>query len=506
MALHVPGGEFPVFFWGQHYKGVPEVYLSSAVFAVAGASPVSLKAVTLGCFVAAVLAQFVLARRLFGAEVAWTASVFLIAGPPALVHWSLSANAEMVWTLVAGAIIWSAWVAWRRSGSVPALVTATIAAGFGLWVHDYVIYYLTAIAVVELLDQPQLIVGTAWPSPAAGWAGRFQRLLGAAAVVYVLLGAMAFLGSGLVMSVGSVVVSAQNPQKLWSIAAALILVAAGIRCTVWAASAPPAHRRTFLLALGGLLLGSSPLWVYRLLVGGSSPMAEADLFRIVSSAQPIGTTIVPMLFGFRGPDTAPLGVSAWAAVPMAAALVPGFLTAARVHEGRTLSAFALTTPALFLLSGAYVDAQSYRYLMPLYSVIPVFYALGIARVARGRGAVAAALCAALAAVFAWQQVAWYRQLQPDRVAPRLIECLDERGITRAWADYWLSYKLTFLTGERIIVAPINGDRYPPYTSVVHSEANAPMLIAASPDTSGGAGCSAHLQSPGHLAPSGGLTP
>jgi len=29
MARHVLGGEFPLFLWGQRYKGVPEVYLSA---------------------------------------------------------------------------------------------------------------------------------------------------------------------------------------------------------------------------------------------------------------------------------------------------------------------------------------------------------------------------------------------------------------------------------------------------------------------------------------------
>ena len=36
MARHVLLGEFPAFLWGQRYKGVPEVYLSSAVFRAAG--------------------------------------------------------------------------------------------------------------------------------------------------------------------------------------------------------------------------------------------------------------------------------------------------------------------------------------------------------------------------------------------------------------------------------------------------------------------------------------
>src|SRR6185295_13683611 len=50
MASHVLRGEHPAFLWGQNYKGVPEVYLTAAVFAVTGPSIVALKAVTLACF------------------------------------------------------------------------------------------------------------------------------------------------------------------------------------------------------------------------------------------------------------------------------------------------------------------------------------------------------------------------------------------------------------------------------------------------------------------------
>src|SRR5947209_17711313 len=51
MARHVLAGEHPLFLWGQRYKGVPEIYLSAAVFRTAGSSVVALKAVTLVCFV-----------------------------------------------------------------------------------------------------------------------------------------------------------------------------------------------------------------------------------------------------------------------------------------------------------------------------------------------------------------------------------------------------------------------------------------------------------------------
>ena len=50
MARHVLTGEFPLFLWGQRYKGVPEVYLAAAAFHVWPPGVITLKAVTLACF------------------------------------------------------------------------------------------------------------------------------------------------------------------------------------------------------------------------------------------------------------------------------------------------------------------------------------------------------------------------------------------------------------------------------------------------------------------------
>jgi hypothetical protein len=58
-----------------------------------------------------------------------------------------------------------------------------------------------------------------------------------------------------------------------------------------------------------------------------------------------------------------------------------------------------------------------------------------------------------------------------------VACLDAAGVRAAFADYWIGYKLTFLTDERIIVAPNSGvDRYPPYTAHVQAQANAPTIL------------------------------
>src|SRR5215510_14113545 len=52
MARHL--GELPVFFWGQGHKGVPEVYIDGAVFAVFGVGVIQLKSITLVIWATAV--------------------------------------------------------------------------------------------------------------------------------------------------------------------------------------------------------------------------------------------------------------------------------------------------------------------------------------------------------------------------------------------------------------------------------------------------------------------
>jgi hypothetical protein len=60
-------------------------------------------------------------------------------------------------------------------------------------------------------------------------------------------------------------------------------------------------------------------------------------------------------------------------------------------------------------------------------------------------------------------------LTPDTQSIATIECLERHGIRGGYAEYWTSYKLTFLADEEIIIAPTDGvDRYPAYTEFVGS--------------------------------------
>src|SRR5499427_3434355 len=116
MARHVLLGEHPLFLWGQRYKGVPEIYLTSLVFRAGGSSVFALKAVTLACFAVFLCLNFKLVERVFSRSIAWMATAFFIVGPPSLVLWTLSGSAEIVMTMLAGAVLLLGVVSWQRTG------------------------------------------------------------------------------------------------------------------------------------------------------------------------------------------------------------------------------------------------------------------------------------------------------------------------------------------------------------------------------------------------------
>jgi len=49
-------------------------------------------------------------------------------------------------------------------------------------------------------------------------------------------------------------------------------------------------------------------------------------------------------------------------------------------------------------------------------------------------------------------------------------------VTHAWADYWTSYKIAFLTREATIVASTGPDRYPPYSARVAADPAAATIV------------------------------
>jgi hypothetical protein len=299
--------------------------------------------------------------------------------------------------------------------------------------------------------------------------------------LYVALGLAAFLGLGFAVSPLGVAVSVADPQKMWWIAAGLLLI--------WAAALTAArliHAKTWPMWLApalAFLVAYAPAIAGRFLSEGpGAPRARLDLAGLGAVLPEFSGVALPILFGFSSPTTERLPVPAWTALVILTIGVISYVRVMRLKRDEhnplisVFHIFVVVAPILFVASGSYIDAQSYRYLMPVHAALPVVYAVGIEAALRTNRMAGVALLAALVSLFAWQQAEWYRRLEPDREALAIVNCLNKSGIRAARADYWLSYKLTFMTGERVIVAPTNGtDRYPPYTATVRAEPSAATI-------------------------------
>ena len=52
----------------------------------------------------------------------------------------------------------------------------------------------------------------------------------------------------------------------------------------------------------------------------------------------------------------------------------------------------------------------------------------------------------------------------------IVPVFNEKEASRAYANYWISYPVTFISKESIIVAPYKSrDRYPRYTEILREE-------------------------------------
>ncbi len=126
----------------------------------------------------------------------------------------------------------------------------------------------------------------------------------------------------------------------------------------------------------------------------------------------------------------------------------------------------------FLASVMVMDQFSTRYLASIVLVAPLSLAPLVALLHTRRATLLLAPYLASAALAGWLGFApWTSGLRivatPDGTArdERVLEqMLTARGVGAAMADYWVSYRLTLLWGERIVVVPKNlvEDRYAPY--------------------------------------------
>jgi hypothetical protein len=423
MGLHILRGEFPIFFWGQHHAGVPESYGAAVTFTLLGVSRFALSLVPALAALATVLALHRTAALLWGPGAGHLAMLFAtIVSPYVLAHY-VRARAYYIEHLLLGQLV---------------------LLGAALW-------------LARPLSEP------------------------ARARALVVMG----LAGGVGLYCGFQIVDALLPAAL---------------ALLWVDPRLPLRRATWL-AVAAFALGSLPFWIYNLThdwatfatgarfagsqTGGAAARVLAgDLLPVILGVQEyIGT---PPYLPWPLSMTVPAVVAAAVGVVLVHAV---WGTGRRRDPARAGDVLVLLTLAVTLGAvwyGRFLSAP--RYLVPLAPPLALTLARAtqltwrrapvVVGVAVGAYllAVGVGLVDDLTVLHADKRAVYRTERAQDQA---LFAFLAARGLTRTYGyEYWLTARLTFDAGERIIVAEPIRDKHPPFTQAVDATRRPAYIVRA----------------------------
>jgi 4-amino-4-deoxy-L-arabinose transferase-like glycosyltransferase len=424
MARHINLGQpIPTFFYGQPYMGSLDALLVAGAFRVFGESVLAIRIPQLALYLGFVATTMLLANRVADQRTQVMAGLLVALGAPVVV-----------------------------------LYTTMTLGGYG---------------ELLLLGNVALI---------AGWEiGRSGKPLW----LWALLGAAVGLG--------------------WWTHGLIVTYALGVGA--WLLIQRRLTLRGVLLAAVGFIALSLPWWVYQLandwesvrfLLGG---FAGSTVSPVSVPDKLIGLLLigVPGLVGARysweSGLWSPLGwlaVVAWVVMVVKPTPVNDQVQMRRGAR-RYLWLIVAAFTVVFLFSSFGVDATG-RYLLPLVTPLVILLAMGT------RGRIGTVVVVALIAsqvvgvinAIGKQPPGLTPQFDPatdmpNTDDPALIQFLSKRELRLGYSTYWVSYRIAFLSGEGIILAPVlpydadlrrvGTDRYPAYTKQVQ-QAGARVIVTA----------------------------
>lgn len=406
--------ELPVFFYGQSYLGALEAYCVAAMFSVFGVGVMTLRAVpflfSLG--LGAVVYRF--AQRFHCADVARWATALVAVSPMYFLQWNLKARGgfvEHVFLLFVVMLLFWAFYLYRERDRSTAFLLGLVS-GLALWVNQLVGAYVGVMALILLVEREDR----------RGWGPLLAGLA---------LGSSLLVGYNIVQPLATV-------RSLARKALVMNRVDVAERDESWA-------RKGLEQRISALGDGIDKLGI----VFGVPPGADVERLGLSEEARE-GGPLGPWRRRLFWLPLSVFGVALAAARPRRG---PGGWSA--VGSDQLLGLFTLVT---FV-----VGYVSPRYMLPAY---PLAAVLAGALVVRLSGPKRAWMTAGLVGVMLFQVAGWV----DAAVAPvpadeergtRLVQWLDDRAIRACYSASPL-YHLVFEGGEKVVISPLQKDRYPAY--------------------------------------------
>lgn len=419
MGKHIlEGREFPIFFYGQHYLGALEAYLAAFSFALFGVSTAALRAVTFASSFALLACVYVFTRRSYCEDAARWATAMVALGPMYFLQWNFKARGGFVEHLVLLFVImilfWG--YAFAGSRSTRSALWLGLVSGLAFWVNQLALAYIMVMGALVALDK--------------ALRQRWKPL----ALAFVL-GASLLIGYNVVHPLATFRTLARK-------AVVLNRVPVEQRDQRWLV-------RGVAKRVEALSQGVDKLAI----VFGVPPRAGVELLGLSEQVREGGTlTTLRQYLAF-------LPLLIFGAGLVAYALRLG----ANLDKWRGPDGVLL----VFMLVTFVVGYVSPRYMLPAYPIAAVMAAATLVRVGGSRRRMAEV---ALAAVLVFNLLGWVdvagsagrRDL--DRIA-KLLDVLQSHGLTHCYSAGPM-YHVVFASGENVILAPLQKDRYPRYSAIV----------------------------------------
>ncbi|MEK6691266.1 MAG: discoidin domain-containing protein [Nitrospirota bacterium] len=431
MGRHILDGEFPVVYWGQSYMGTVESFFQSIFIYLFGTIPFSIRVYPLLVGILFILVTYKIADEIYGRGVSLiTASLVSIPTVYLSICTSTVSADQYLSTVLVGS---SAILLLHRVIYMPMpedkrmryYIMLGFLSGFGFWIHILYIDYIGLILLFFFIQDKIFFLRKRF------WAFTLFFIIGSLPLIFYNL-----THNFDTFSVTKGVGLRMTFLKMIMLFEAVIPVLLGMKVTPYADNPNTLQLPMHL----GAILGAIYVAAFSYII-----------------------------------------ITRWKNIL-------GFITLSLKRIGPTemLLAFVLISAVIFS-RGERSNSWAVRYILPVISAIPILLSFAIydvwknMKIFSGRVIAGAALAIVLTIQLygnglvyaAWgspKMVSETLELPDDRP---LIAFLDSKGITRAYAHYWISFRMTYETGKRIICAQPYDERYggrykPKYIDEVHN--------------------------------------
>jgi hypothetical protein len=423
MALHiVEGKHHPIFLYRWSYVGSLKAHITAWLSWMSGEPVLSFAFAAILMYGAFCGAAYILARQVLTRPESVLAASYIVLSPGFLTSWGMHNEGNYVDVLAFGTAMLALGcrILVKSEGRLHRAFWLGLLGGLAFWAHILATYYLIAALLVLV---------------AADWSRR------------IVLRLAAFAG-GLLLG-----------------------------------------------DLPGLLWNASNHWLsFRWWALDQS--AEGDrLSRAAGQFKDVLTTSFAVLAGWWPSDHPPWpgGFWRWALLIVIPAITVAFMVRYRgtirpLLRGRLAPEafflfFALIVVLIFAQSSFGWMTEEPRYLLFLYSVLPIFLASALGSLGRVWKPAAVIVAGLLIAVnLHGSGVYWYRAVRSDDVNRKFVRDVLDQGVRFGHTDYYLSYKYNFLSHGRLVLTsalgPAQTEWYEPYRDEV-SRADRVALVPRS---------------------------